>query len=53
MMRLENLERWSIDVVEHEADYNGQSPDDPGALTRNELFAHALAFAEETVPWNV
>ena len=39
--------------MEHEADYNRQPPEDPGALTRNELFAHALAFAEEIVRWKV
>jgi hypothetical protein len=39
--------------VEHEADHNRQPPEDPGALTRNELFAHALAFAEEIVRWKV
>ena len=39
--------------MEHETDYNGQSPEDQGALTRNELFAHALALAEEIVRWKV
>jgi hypothetical protein len=39
--------------VAHETDHNQQLPEDPGALTRNELFAHALAFAEEIVRWKV
>ena len=39
--------------MEHEANHNGQPPDDQGALTRNELFAHALEFAEEIVRWKV
>ena len=39
--------------MEHETDHNRQPSGDPGALTRNELFAHALAFAEEIVRWKV
>jgi len=40
-------------MLEHDADDPEQAPDDPGALTRQELLAQALDFAGEIVRWKV
>lgn len=39
--------------MEHETGDNDHPPEDQGALTRDELIAHAQAFAGEVVRWKV
>lgn len=39
--------------MEHETGDSRQPPEDQGALTRDELIAHAQAFAGEIVRWKV